>query len=140
MNGMKSQLEWIDRRAELLAELFLQELEPEFLARPTADFGYDFFAGFRNPRGGINIIAVEVKSTQKVTSNLIEVAKTKYVQWANSNLPVLLLVVDVKQSEYYFAWPNPDAPDQHQRSDRIHVSLVRIDDKSKGELRNRLAA
>ena len=59
----------IARRAELLAELFLQELQPLFVAQSTGESGYDFFVGFRNPKGGVNNILVEVKSTEPSHGN-----------------------------------------------------------------------
>ena len=55
----------VARRGELMAELFLQELEPAFVAQPVTDFAYDFFIGFSKPDGGINTYAVEVKATEQ---------------------------------------------------------------------------
>ena len=54
MNNTQTNKQVISRRGELLAELFLQDLHPSFVAKPTADFGYDFFVGFPNTHGGIN--------------------------------------------------------------------------------------
>ena len=139
MNKTQTQPGSIGRRAELLAELFLQDLKPEFVARPTADFGYDFFAGFRNPRGGINVIAVEVKSTEHLTKDFISLKKSTYDTLANSNIPVLLLVVDVKENDYYFAWPDPDVSNQ-QKAGMMKVQLTKVNDKLRKELRDRLAA
>jgi hypothetical protein len=140
MNKLSDRKESIAHRAELLAELFLQDLGPEFVAQPTHDFGYDFFAGFQNPRGGTNIVAIEVKSTEMMKNNFVDIRTSKYKNWANSNIPVLLLVVDVKENEYYFAWPDPEVLNRHQDSQVVRIHLAKIDDKSKGELRDRLAA
>jgi len=63
MTESNSQSGLIGRRSELMAELFLQELNPKFLARPTEDFGFDFLVTFKNPKGGLNTYGVEVKGT-----------------------------------------------------------------------------
>jgi hypothetical protein len=132
MNKTRPHPELIARRAELLAELFLQDLEPEFVARPTEDFGYDFFAGFRNPRGGVNIVAIEVKSIERPTSGFIKIKRTAYTRWVNSNIPVLVLVVNVKENDYHVAWPDPEVLKQDQESNVVKVPLTKIDDKSRG--------
>jgi hypothetical protein len=140
MNKTRTNTELIARRGELLAELFLQDLQPEFVARPVEEFGYDFFAGFSNPRGGVNVVAVEVKSTEQPSNHFLVIPKAKYARWANSNIPVLLHVVDVKANDYFFAWPDPEMLDQHPRSTNVKVPLTALDDHSRGKLRNQLTA
>ena len=50
MNNTRSQAEIVGRRAELLAELFLQDLGATFVSRPTDDSGIDFIVAFRMAR------------------------------------------------------------------------------------------
>jgi len=64
----------IGRRGELIAELFLQDLNPSFVAKPTTDFGYDFFVGFPNSDGGINNYAVQVKATERPVPSSVPIS------------------------------------------------------------------
>jgi hypothetical protein len=135
MNKTRSRNEAVGRRGELLAELFLQELEPEFVARSTPDFAYDFLVGFRNPRGGINNVAVEVRATERLAGKQYPVSRRKYVSWAYSNIPVILLIIDVKRNRYYYASPSPEVSGD---SETLRVDLTEITDSTKAELRKRL--
>ncbi len=139
MSTTHTKNEFVGRRAELLAELFLQELEPEYLARPTTDLTYDLLAGFRNVNGGINYIAVEVKSSVRMTQDRYPIQRSKYELWANSNIPVLLLIVDVKENRLYFHWPSKDLAES-SKSQQLLVHLTRIDETTKEDLRRRLVA
>jgi Domain of unknown function (DUF4365) len=138
MTETRSRSELVGRRGELFVELFLQDLEPEFLARPSTDFGYDLFAGFRNPRGGINIIAVEVKSTEKTNCDRFPVKKTLYSRWAHSNIPVLFLVANVKYNKLFYHWPSPDSIPESQELNTVAIQLTEINEKNKEGLRTRL--
>ncbi len=122
-----------------MAELLFQELQPEFVARPSTDLGYDLFAGFRNPRGGINVIAVEVKSTENKVHDIFPIDKTRYGRWANSNIPVLLLVANVKANKLYYHWPSSSNFVDSQESKVVHISLTEIDPNNKNKLREQLA-
>src|ERR1035438_171961 len=95
----------VGRRSELMAELFLQELEPKFLTRPTLDLGFDFLVGFENQGGGVNTFAVEVKGTENSISSSFSLDKRSYRRLVNSNVPGFLLAVDVKQNKLFYAWP-----------------------------------
>ena len=134
MNQTRGKNETVARRGELLAELFLQELEPEFVARPTADFGYDFLVGFRNRKGGINNIAVQVKATERPARKQYSISKGLYNRWAYSNIPVLLLVIDVKESRYYYAWASPEVSRSAGDIEILRVELTDITDSTKAEL------
>src|SRR5690349_13427533 len=100
-----AQADFVERRAELMAELFLQDLHPQFLSRPTAgDLGYDLLVGFANPQGGTNTFAVEVKSTEREPPGKFPLSRREFNRLAHSNLPGLLIVADVKQNQLYYAW------------------------------------
>jgi hypothetical protein len=122
-----------------MAELLLQDLEPAFLARPAADFGYDFFAGFTNSKGGINVTAVQVKATERPVPARFLIDRRAYDRLAYSNIPGLLLVADVKQNRLFCAWPKPDGASERPGSETVAMPLVEIDDRTKAELRGRLA-
>ncbi|HMO24959.1 MAG TPA: DUF4365 domain-containing protein [Tepidisphaeraceae bacterium] len=104
MSSRKTPSDLLDRRAELMAELFLQELNPTFISRPTQDVGYDLLVGFTNRRGGINTIAVEIKATERPPAPRFRLMRDTFKRLANSNIPGLLLVADVKRNQLYFAW------------------------------------
>ena len=90
-------------RGELMAELFLQELEPKFLAETNiANLPFDFFVGFSNSKGGVNTFAVEVKATENNIRNKFRLKADAYRALAYSNIPVLLLVVNVKDNHLLF--------------------------------------
>jgi hypothetical protein len=140
MTEAESHAQMIGRRGELLAELLLQDLTPTFVARSPDDLGYDFFIGLPNSRGGINIAAVQVKATEKPVKPRFRIARRSYESLANSNVPVLLLVVDVKRNQLFYAMPGQDASADHGTAETVLVHLAEIDDDVKQELRSRLAA
>lgn len=121
-----------------MAELFLEELEPEFISRPTSpDLGYDFLVGFLNERRGINTIAIEVKSTERTPAGRIPIARHTFDRIAHSNIPGLLLVADVKQNQMYYAWLKAG---ERTGTANVSVPLVEVDDASKALLRKQVRA
>ncbi|HEX6041505.1 DUF4365 domain-containing protein [Longimicrobium sp.] len=122
-----------------MAELFLQELGAEFIARPTADLGYDFFVGFNNPDGGVNIAAVEVKATDRPVQHLYPVPRRLFRRLANSNIPVLLLVANVKENRLFYALPSADAPGAETDANTVSIPMTPVDEATRDELRNLLA-
>lgn len=122
------------RRVELMAELFLHGLKPRFVAQATmSDFVFDFFLGFSNSQGGINICAVEVKSTERPLKGHYIMRAKQYQILANTNIPVLLLIVDVKENVFYYVWPR-DQPDLSQLKESIRIPVTRVDDEARRAL------
>lgn len=126
----------LGRRGELLAGLFLQELGPEFVARPTSDLGYDFFVGFNNPGGGVNIAAVEVKATDRPVKSRYLLPKPLFRRLANSNVPVLLLVVNVKENQMFYALPGAHAPADDAGANNVSVPVTAVNETTRNELRH----
>jgi hypothetical protein len=139
MKNMNSNAQMIGRRGELIAELFLQDIGAEFIARPQADLGYDFFVGFQNSKGGTNTIAVQVKATGQPLMRHFEMDKRSFDRLAHSNLPILLLVTDVKQNRLSYAWITPDIVTGKRSSGSVRIAITEVDDSSKNELRRQLA-
>lgn len=129
----------VARRGELIAELFLQELEPAFVAQPETDFAYDFFIGFSKPDGGLNTYAVEVHATAQPVNGKFRMPAEQYRRLANSNIPVLLLIVDVKRNRLFYAWPDADSAQAAQNAVVTTVPVTEINDKTRANLRKRLA-
>jgi hypothetical protein len=128
----------VARRAELLAELFLQSLKPSFLGRPNSDVGFDFLIGFANAKGGVNTFGVEVKGTDRAVPNRFSIDRSTYRRVANSSPPAFVLVVDVKQNRLFYAWP-----DQHvnpSNGSKIDLDLTEIRAENQGELRKQLTS
>jgi Domain of unknown function (DUF4365) len=138
MSETKSHPEYVGRRGELLAELFLQDLKPEFVARATGDVGYDFLVGFRNLRGGVNSIAVEIKATERLVQNRFPLRRKQYRRFAYSNIPVLFIVVDVKDNRFFYAWISSDDAVASSESNVVMIRLTEIDESTKEELRKQL--
>ena len=125
------------RRAELLAEVFFQELDPAFIARPpTPDVGYDLLVGFPNEKAGINTFAVEVKSTEQPVGPRFPIQRTTFNRIAHSNVPGILLVVDVKRNRLYYAWLRSNG---HERgAATISIPVVEVTDATRADLRRQL--
>lgn len=129
----------VERRGAILAELLLQELGAEFVARPTADLGYDFFVGFNNSDGGVNIAAVEVKATDRPVDSRYRLQKRLFRRLANSNIPVLLLVVNVKENRMFYALPGASEPSSDPDGNTVSIPVMAVDEATKVELRNLLS-
>lgn len=125
------------RRAELLAEVFFQELDPAFIARPpTPDVGYDLLVGFPNDKAGINTFAVEVKSTERPVGQDFPIPRTAFNRMVHSNVPGILLVVDVKRNRLYYAWLRANG--QTRSTQTVSVPVVELTDAAKENLRKLL--
>lgn len=139
MNNAKSQPEIVVRRAELLAELFLQDLGATLVADPRSDTGYDFIVAFPNGKGGTNFSAVEVKATDRPIGHFYPLDKKWYARLAHTNVPSLLLVVDAKQNRLYHAWPGEgDMKNLNSDARTVRIPVVPIDDTVKEQVRERL--
>ncbi len=135
----RQRAEMVGRRGELLAELFLQELGAQFVARPTADLGYDFFVGFNNADGGVNVAAVEVKATERPVQHRYPVQKQLFRRLAHSNIPVVLLVANVKENRLFYALPGSYEPGDDTGANTVHVDLTPVNESTKDELRSFLS-
>ena len=138
MSESKTHPEFVGRRGELLAELFLQDLKPEFVAQAAGDVGYDFLVGFRNLRGGVKNIAVIVKATERLVRNQFPLQKRQYQRFAYSNIPVLCIVVNVKENRFFYTWISSDDALAFPESKMVMIRLTEIDESTTEELRKRL--
>ena len=115
----------IGQRSELLAQLFLQDLKPEILSRPSEDVGFDFLVGFRNSAGGLNMFGIEVKGTERPPAGSFPLDKRTFLRLAESNLPACLLV-------------DRGAPPINRMATQVSVPVTEINDKTKVELRRQM--
>jgi hypothetical protein len=131
--------ELVERRGELLAEFFLQQLGAESVARPPQEFGFDFLVVFTNSQGGKNTFGVEVKSTERLLSRYWTIDRRTYGQLAHSTMPGFLLVADVKQNRVFFAFP-PRLDTRRGSPKTVTIELTEINETTKTKLRDRLVA
>jgi hypothetical protein len=99
----------VARRAELLAQLFLEDMQPVTLLETTPDnCDFDFLLGLETPGHGVRHFAVEVKAVENLTRPEVTVSMPAKAisHWRGSNLPLVFLIVDAKQNRYYFASGN----------------------------------
>jgi hypothetical protein len=138
MTERNSRARLVERRGELLAELFLQELEPAFLTRATpADFTYDFLVGFTNTQKGVNTFGVKLKATERPVPSRAQLSPASFERLTHSNIPILLLVVDVKRNELYCAWLRSGSRIERTRT-AVSVPVAKVDEAMKRELLRQL--
>jgi len=129
----------IIRRGEMLAESFLEDLEPDYIARATDDkFLYDFVIGFANSEDGVNLCGVEVKATESIPDGGFELPTATLERLAHANIPSLLLVIDVRRGEVFTSWPADHRP-PCAMGEAFRVPVVLADESVKAALRTRIA-
>lgn len=139
MNSTKSQADIVTRRAELLVELFLDDLGATVVSNPRSDNGYDFIVSFPNGDGGTNFSAIEVKATERPIGSSYPLDAKWFKRLAHSNIPSLLLVVDAKQNRLYHAWPDEKDLAVSEDVRTVRVPVAPVDDAVKQQIRERLA-
>lgn len=128
----------IESRVELLAELFLQDLKPSFLGKPSKEIGFDFLLGFANSKGGVNTFAVEVKGAENFSRTSYPLPLKEYRRLANSNVEALLLVVDAKNNRLFYAKPGPGNGRVSAPKQKIALPVTEIREETKAALRKQL--
>lgn len=129
---------YVARRGELLAEEFLLDLQPDnIVANPSEGAPVDFVAFFTT-RDHIPVtIGVTVKATQKEINGNYSLAADQARRLLHSNLPVLIVVIDVKANEIYFNWIRDAIPLEKQADLGVRQVLLHLR-KSSEEERRRL--
>ncbi|MGK7897817.1 MAG: DUF4365 domain-containing protein [Xenococcus sp. (in: cyanobacteria)] len=137
MSTKQSRAKIIGRRGELIVELFFEDLEPAFVAQSTADVPYDYFVGFENLRGGINTFGVEVKATEQPVRGQYQVQTRWYERLSYSNIPILLLIVDVKENRLHYTWSSSEVISENSSEQTITIPVTEIDEEQKKLLRKK---
>lgn|ERR1019366_4191536 len=139
MSKVLSEAAILARRAELIAQLFFQEIGASFASVPSADIGYDFVVGFDNGQGGMNFSVVEVKSTERPQPRTYALSLALFKRLVFTNVPsMLLVVVDVKQNRLYCGWPDRQELAKHEGAEKIRVPITEVDEAQKRVGRERL--
>ncbi|MEB3228005.1 MAG: hypothetical protein VKJ27_06445 [Synechocystis sp.] len=99
---------YITRRGELLSQEFLFELAPKqaIYTGDDPDHEVDYMALFSKPSSGLITIAMTVKPTEEDIQGAYPIQISELQKLKNSNIPVLILVIDVKRNHYFFNWVN----------------------------------
>ncbi|HSI84621.1 MAG: hypothetical protein ACAI35_22730 [Candidatus Methylacidiphilales bacterium] len=129
----------VSMRAELLAEILLRELKPEFLANSKGSTPYDLFIGFKTHDGGLNTFAVEVKATENVVRNpyRLQLGAKMLETLLRANIKVLLLVINVRNNKCYFTWSDKiSVPEENvrARSKSLELELIEVTEATKKQL------
>jgi hypothetical protein len=99
----KNQKTWyVGERGELLAQMFLTDLGPISVSR--GDGIFDYTVTFAAPNGTLRLIAVEVKATEKPIEDKYSFNADVIRRLSSINVPVLILVVNVKSNAIYYTW------------------------------------
>lgn len=117
--------DYVQRRAEILAELFLRDLNPKFLAQATFQGAvWDYMAAFQTKKGRLVNITVEVKPTEHPIAAVMAFGTSarQAEQLTNSNMPVLILIVDVKNNSLAWNWASK-AKVEHHPQNRNHAVI-----------------
>lgn len=99
---------YITRRGELLAQEFLFELAPKqaIYTGDDPEHEVDYMALFSKPNGGLVMIAITVKATEEEIKGFYPFKVSELEMFKKSNIPVLMLVIDVKRNQYFLNWAN----------------------------------
>jgi hypothetical protein len=94
------------RRAELLVEGFLYELNPPHIAQVEGDnLGFDFVIAFKKPDRGLKYCAIEIKATENLVAETFHfMTGRRFLEARKSNMPMVILVADTKRNELYYGF------------------------------------
>ena len=122
---------YVTKRGELLTKEFLFEIEPNDLMIHTGDHAdhlFDYMALFLKPDGSPVTIAIAVKATEEEIQGVYPFKVSDLEKFKNSNIPVLILVIDVKRNQYFLNWAkNAIMPEQKEslNSEQFFSVLLR---------------
>jgi hypothetical protein len=121
---------YVGDRGELLAQIFLEDLNPISVSHTEHNSLFDYTVTFAAPNGGLRLIAVEVKATERPIKDKYVFGADVVRRLSNINVPVLILVVDVKNNAIYYTWARTAAKLLPQNADTttVHVAVKRADE------------
>jgi len=105
MSESRSKAWYVARRGELLVQQLLLDLGASYVSSlQSPDLGLDYLAFFSRDDRLQRAIGVEAKATEREIGGRFSVPASLLRRFEDSNLPILLVVADVKRNELYFAW------------------------------------
>jgi hypothetical protein len=104
----RERADFVARRAQLLARLFLQELGASVwvTAGDDGEEPFDSIAAFLTKDQRFRIIAIETQGTELPVGKEVKFpARLKWIRaLQHSNVPVLFFVADVKRNQLFCGW------------------------------------
>lgn len=103
----KTEVPWyVTKRGELLAKQLLFELAPDDLVYTGdhAEHIFDYMILYLRSDGSPVTIAMTVKPTEDEIKEVYPFKVSELNKLKKSNIPVLIVVIDVKRSHYFFNW------------------------------------
>lgn len=118
-----SRAEMISRRAELLAEMFLEELGAKVTNSPS--LMADYLAFFESAPESVQIVAIQVEAIETPLPDVFPLKTSILNRAAGFNVPTLLLVIDVKLKRIAFAWLDEIArtPERTAKKSEVLIPL-----------------
>ena len=104
MTDKKRKTWYVGDRGELLAQIFLDDLSPISVSRSGDNNLFDYTVTFAAPNGTLRLIAVEVKATERPIKDKYAFSLDLIRKLSSINVPVLILVVNVKDNAIYYTW------------------------------------
>jgi hypothetical protein len=118
MTAKIAEVPWyVTKRGELLTKEFLFQIEPDDLiyTGDHADHLFDYMALFLKPDGSPVTIAIAIKTTEEEIEGVYPFKVSDLEKFKNSNIPVLILVIDVKRNKFFLSWAkNAMMPEQKE--------------------------
>ncbi len=124
---------FIQRRGELLTQQLLLELGAKYVAEPGPEFGVDYLATFDDESGGTKVIGVEVRATESGTESF-EFNLDQLRRLSKINLPVLLVITNVKQNTTAIAWARESMEELAHRGVNTQTVRLRLRNASREDL------
>lgn len=106
---------YVARRGELLAQQFLLDLQPDsVVACDGVNPPFDYIAFFTSADTTLVTVGIEVKATQQDFGGRYPFPTRHARVLLKSNIPVLVVVIDVKATQIYFNWIEDAIPKDKQ--------------------------
>jgi hypothetical protein len=120
------------RRAELLAELFLQDLRPSALEKTSEASDFDYLVSIRSQQT-TNLFAVEVRAWQDQPRKTYTMKYSRFRRLALLSTPCMLLIADTQNSDLYYSWVTTLSV-THDKIDKKRIPVVRITPSTRNEI------
>jgi hypothetical protein len=140
---MKAKQAWyVERRGELLAEQFLIDLGADYVSsRRSTDPGLDYVAFFKKNGGMPRVIGVQLERTQREVTGRYRMSAGQIRRLQGSDLPILMIVADVKHNEIHYAWMREEVlPERMDSSRGASITLRKWMPGEKSKLRHEILA
>ncbi|MBJ7900544.1 MAG: hypothetical protein GC158_11630 [Cyanobacteria bacterium RI_101] len=101
---------YVSKRGNLLAQEFLFELEPKQVVYTgdESESPFDYLTLFAREDGSLVTLAIAIRATESQITDGNFFPSEDLEKLKKANIPVLILVIDVKRNHYFFGWAKED--------------------------------